>query len=132
MSELTNRYFAESMAAFDKVLARISNRDMQPPEPVEIERQTPFDMLDDQQQRNLIRDHMRRWPVDEGLIGEAINEHALSGAIAAAFFVGDIEQVGKLTDRAIREYIGKTIQEHMDEEDEAEHERILELRRAEK
>lgn len=71
-------------------------------------RTTPFGFadFDEAKQRGLIRDHLRKWPCDGGLLGEAINEHRLAGSIQEAFLSGDVVQLGKLVDRAMREYLG--------------------------
>lgn len=65
-----------------------------------------FDDFTPEIQRGLIRDHLRQWPCDSGLLGEAINEHRLAASIQAAFLAGDVEQLGKLVDVAMREYLG--------------------------
>lgn len=68
----------------------------------------PFGFADfnEDKQRNLLRDHLRKVPSDGDLLGEAINSHRLAGSIKEAFLVGDKAQLGFLVDRAMREYLG--------------------------
>jgi hypothetical protein len=74
-----------------------------------------FDELHEPDQRSTIRDYLRKWPYERGLLGEAINEHRYNGQIEAAFFANDIAQLGTLVDIAIREYLGAQVQREWDE-----------------
>jgi len=56
-----------------------------------------------------IRAYMCKHEVQLGLFGEALHEHALSTQIAQAFYANDQEAFGRLAFRAVREYVGKVI-----------------------
>lgn len=77
---------------------------------IERPRNLTFDELAEQKQRDEIRDYWNRLTYQRGLIGEAINEHALDAKIREAFETGDLLHLGVLVDRAVREYVGKLVE----------------------
>lgn len=68
--------------------------------------QPRFSDLPEQQQRAEIAAYWARETYQQGMAGEAINEHASHAAIREAFRLGDTAELGRLVDRAIREYVG--------------------------
>lgn len=97
----------------DRALARIERARLQPliEEAFEeaIDAQEAFDALPAKEQGAAIRAYMTRYPMQLGLFGEAVNEHALAKDIAKAFYANDTELLGRLVDRAFREYLSGVV-----------------------
>lgn len=128
---LTDVYFSESLAAFDKALGRLTDRSFSPPQGLPVQYRKPFAQRDLNEQRAAIGDHLRQNPSDESLFSEALSEHRLAPEIRAAFVAGDLVQFAMLSDRAIREYVGSVVQSYWDSDDIDEHDRVQNLLREE-
>jgi len=61
-------------------------------------------------QRELVDRYLRKYPMQDSLIGEAINEGEYAESIRTCLLVGDTAQVGLLVDRAVREYLGDCVE----------------------
>lgn len=104
-----------TIQATDAALARLEKRRMV--EPDELPNEGPlFSDLAIDEQRSMIRDHLCKFYCDKGLIGEAINQVLVIDRILEAFFANDKDEVARLFDVAVRDYIGAEIQRLWDEE----------------
>lgn len=70
----------------------------------------PFCKLTPQEQRDEISKYIRKFPVQRGLIGEAIHEHESSNLIIDSFLNGHSTLFGSLADKAIRDYFSTIIE----------------------
>jgi len=101
----------------DRQLARLERQRLTPPdEPADEDSPAKFSDLSDQEQRETIREYFERYPVQTGLVGEALYEHANADVARALFLAGDTAAFGLIADRMIREYVGRVIQMELDNE----------------
>jgi|GEM_PF-3479520 hypothetical protein len=66
--------------------------------------------LSAQEQREAIEEWWTQKTYQEGLLGEAVNEHRLYPQIRAAFVAGNTAELGRLVDQAVREYCGEVME----------------------
>lgn len=66
--------------------------------------------LSAQEQREAIEEWWTQKTYQQGLLGEAVNEHRLYPQIRAAFVAGDTAELGRLVDQAVREYCGEVME----------------------
>lgn len=99
-----------SIANMERARLGVRPSDLDEPAPV-----IRLDDLDEATQRQLVDRYLRKYPMCEGLVGEAVSEHKNSDAIRACLLTGDTAQVGLLVERAVREYIGGCVEREHDE-----------------
>lgn len=63
-----------------------------------------------QEQREAIEEWWTQKTYQQGLLGEAVNEHRLYPQIRAAFVAGNTAELGRLVDQAVREYCGEVME----------------------
>lgn len=66
--------------------------------------------LSAQEQREAIEEWWTQKTYQQGLLGEAVNEHRLYPQIRAAFVAGNTAELGRLVDQAVREYCGEVME----------------------